>query len=619
MSAVTQEFRAVGDEQIARAYEKLAQKVAKLEEENQKLRSSTKLGAEEAERARQKQLRGLEEELRRTNDLKRARQELIVSTNFTRSTRVGGELIRSVDFTRPSGGGGGGGMIVRPPGGGGMIPYVQVGEGPGGQGVASWMRGGSAWGGMLSKQIVQVAELATAWFSVQKAMEAVNHQYELNLRNEQAAAQAQRMLARGQAEIVLNTFGGAGADREKLFAAAERISAQTGVPQEQVAQNLGRQAGRGVGLSLDQIIGAQEMAARLGRHTPEQIEPMATAIQQTMRIGKLSVQQAASLTQSASAAAFIGEPWQQQRFLQQTISGGLANVPKPTAKSIEEVLELGAFISQAVGEERGEAGRTSSIALLAQMQEFREGRGAWETTGPYGEKIRHPVKGAPTDPKDMIDWFHKNTRQARRFADKATFERMFEGTWRNLLLDPKSTEAALYRDTQGQVGINIPALDEQLRAIESGTQPLRTASDAAKSEAATVNFDARQTIQARRREARAIRDETLKTTDRAAWYPDFLNAQFRGIADSLGSWAEPVEQRGLRELQRRKHENENMIGPGGWNLPRTMTAERQETSHLLERMIKRLESIDTEIKQLNNPRPGAGPAMNAQRGTQSER
>ena len=38
----------------------------------------------------------------------------------------------------------------------------------------------------------------------------------------------QRTLARGHAEIVLNTFGGSAGDRNKLFAAAQRISGATG-------------------------------------------------------------------------------------------------------------------------------------------------------------------------------------------------------------------------------------------------------------------------------------------------------------------------------------------------------------------------------------------------------
>lgn len=646
MSVVKQEFEAVGDEKLARAYEKVAKECAKLTEENQRLRNSTRLGAEEAERARAKALRQLEEEVRRTNDLKRARQELIATTNFTRTSRDGGPLSPvpgAPNYTTASRDGGA--MIVRPDGtmirpSGAWAAWEEVNDPvrnpnalsrsvnfsrvpPGGRGpgMPSWASGGSHLGGFISQQVADIAKVAAAWISVEKALEAVNYQYELTKGNQLNAAQAQANLARGQAEIVLNSFGETDEEIDRRFAAAKKISFDTGVPHGLVATTLGRQGGRGAGLQFEQLEAASRLAARLTRHTPEQYEPMATALQQAMRIGKLSDVQAGSLITSAGAAAFIGEPWQQARFLQQVLSSGVASVPNPTAKSLEEILELGGYITQRVGEERGEAGRTSSIALLGQFQEFREGRGAWSTTGPYGRKMQHPVKGAPTDPKDMIEWFWRNPRQAKRFVDKATFERMFEEPWRNLILNKSPDDRQLYEDTQALVTTtNQQALEDTLRRLERGSPSLKSKTEADLSANRQTVFQEAQTIQSRRNEARTIRDHALRDTDLAARFPSWLASKQRGLADSMGSFfPDSLENRAIKELRFRKTENEYHLGPLGTYWPREMTPDRQQTSELLDQQIKRLEEIRDEIKQLRQNRPGAAPAMNAQRGAQRER
>jgi hypothetical protein len=496
---------------------------------------------------------------------------------------------------------------------------------------------------ILQRQMATLGGVAASWLSVQKVMELVNAELERTMRLQDAAAGAHEDLARGHAELFLNTFGQDDATKQKYLSAGKRISALTGVSESAVMSSLGRQAGRGINLTADQIIAAQEYATRLGRHTPEQIEPLSTVIQQTMRATGKDAQWSSALAQSGAAAAFPGNPMLQSRFLQQALTGSLANIDKPDARSAEQIVEIAAWLSQAGGEERGEAGRTAAISMLAQFEEFREGRGKWQVTTPGGMKLSpRPIKDAPSAPGDFIAWLQKNPSQMRRFFDKASFEQHYEGIIRRGMMDPSSQVGKLLAETQETVKPDIPALQRQLADLERGTPQISTANEAAKTRNRQIQVAGRKTIEALQKEARGMivgQEGSPSALDLTKDYGP--PAWIENAANWFGQrfTFDPIEQTAWATLQRRSASIRGRVGSdrlgrpmiGGVEgalqtipTPDSMLSNQQRAAlDVVNAQLKRLEEIRDEIKQLRSEgssrTPAAGPAMNMQRGAQNER
>lgn len=462
--------------------------------------------------------------------------------------------------------------------------------------------------------------LAVTFGSLATVITAVTEAVQRELDLQRGALEAHKSVAGGQAEIILNTFGMSNAERQReLFEPARQIAAETGLPETLIAQTLGRQMGRGVGLSNEQVRQSVGMAARIARHTPEQVRPLASLIQQIMRTGGLDVENAAGLAMSAAGAAYPDDPALQARFLAQSLSSGLANVKAPTAKSVEEVLELGAWISQAAGEERGEAGRTSVTAFLAQMTEFREGRGPWEIAGPMGTKLRPKRPDAPTDPLDFVAWLRANPVEARRFTDKMSFERQFEGIWRNLILDPTSREAGLFDATRGEVKPDVALLKRQIADIERGTPQLQVAT-------ADKQREARDALIKGQLTPEAITDSMRKERDRAIalaqkhrkedWLTEFLVRK----SSDFGGWLSPESQaqRYADQIEWAKKSvlQGNRFAP---TTPDRLSPEQRQIYDRLSEMADTAKKQLEELKALRASQPSAAPAMNGQRGAHSER
>jgi hypothetical protein len=638
---VTQTFTA-DDASLRRAQEEQIRNTIRQQNEQDKLASKSKQAALEDIKNLQAVRQALEDLIRRMQDLKRARGELIQSTNFYTTGRGGGAANvgpggvdwRFADRYRlgysggPAGPAGYLGYRI-PPGGPNFtmepqdIPRLGYTQRSNISTVhaAQSLRMASILPSVLTSSVRQVAGLVAGFLTVETALRAINYQLELTVKNEQDAANAHRSMASGQAEIVLNTFGRSDADREKLFSAGKRIS-KLGFQNGQIERVLGRQAGRGGELSLDQIIEATEISARLTRHTPEQLEPTAQGVQQLLKYGVPNARQAAALFQAAASEAYPGNPELQARMLQQTVASGMANLPKgaQNAASAEQLLEFSAAASQLGGEERGEAVRTALVALLSQRQEFVEGRGAWERSGPYGLKFHPKIAGAPESPREFFEWLRANPRQGTQFWDKANFERQYEGILRRMLMEPDSEQGKLLAGVQDRVRPDLGALDTQLRGIENATPQLSTATQAMQSAAAKNQFDARRTIEALQSEARTIRDETMGGTYRFGQEFGWQN-YFRRQANDLAGVS--PEESALGMVRQRRREIEYGRSISGSALPlldeQRDSPQRNQARELLDRQIKRLEEIRDEIRQLRSTSPSLSPAANAQRGVQSER
>jgi hypothetical protein len=482
----------------------------------------------------------------------------------------------------------------------------------GGQGAAN---------SLLKDGVRELTGMVTGYLSLQGAVAAYNRELEAQIRLQDEALAAHQKLAAGQAEIALNTFGQSPQTRQRLRAEAQRISSLTGVPEADVTRSIGRLAGKGVGLDLDQIVGAQEMAARLGRHTQEQIEPLSTGILQTMRIGRLEIEESAALIQSGSAAAFVSEPHQTSRFLQQGVSGMAANIPGGGPQAVEQSLELLAYISQAVGEERGEAGRTSGIALAAQLNEFRQGRGKWAGSLPGGRKIDRPEKGMPTLPIDAIRYLQTNPRAAKRFLDRATFEQLFEGEWRNLILGEEQAKGLL-AETQRVVGPDVPALRALLRELESGTPQMALSTLHAQGQATIDQFKGRLGRGDVASSMRVGRDQAAAAAApyrRLEWIQRGLSSL---LNDAIGWGTNRSPEFHLEEMKMMQREMTQrdlpFPAPRGLTRPRLlpMGAEERRVYDLLEKLIKNGED---QLAELKKKRPDAGPAAQREVGRQRER
>lgn len=475
--------------------------------------------------------------------------------------------------------------------------------------------------------VASLGQLTGGIVTVGAVVQAYNRDLERQIQLQTEALATHRLFSRGQAEIVLNTFGQSPQQRQHLRAEAARISAATGVPEPMVASSLGRLAGKGVGLTPQQLVAAQEMATRLGRHTPEQIEPLSTAILQTMRISGLGVEDSAALIQSASAAAFIGEPWQQARFLQQSLSGMAANIPGGGRQAVEQSLELAAYISQAVGEERGEAGRTSAIAMAAQLNEFREGRGPWAVTLQGGRKLNTPVKGMPTNPIDAIQWLQQNPGMAKRFLDRATFEQLFEGEWRNLLTGGDKANTLL-QQTRDAVGPQVGALREQLAALESETPQLTHTALDSQGAAAIEQFKGGATRSAVTASLRKMRDEAFAAASRHRHLTPFevgimstgfdvpIVGHVPGIRDSAGYAKNQQAEYFLGDIKAARDE---LLQYGlSTKRPDQLGAEQKLVYDLLSKLIENGEKQLEELKKITKPQP-TGPALNVERGRHTEK
>jgi hypothetical protein len=491
--------------------------------------------------------------------------------------------------------------------------------------------------GVLRRQIGAIAGVATSWLGVQTVVRAVNEQLERTIRLEEGASKAGKDLARGQADIILNTFGADDATRQRIAAGAQQIAVNRGLPGGLVSHAAGQLMGAGTG-PLEERLKALDVAASLSRHSPEAMLPAALAIQQTQKITGMNEKEAASLALSGGSAAFIGEPALQFRFLQQVMSGVVSSSPGDKKKAAEQGMELGAFLTQVVGEERGEAARTAGISLSSQLDEYF---GPGFDSSFMGHKIKIKAGGKdPGLPIDRLRYLQEHPAEAKRFLEHSSFERMFESPVRNLLLNPGGDEDKLLRETEKTVAINVPALESTIRALESGTPQMKAAAEAGMSESRSEAYKGQMTEKALQAEARQIRDETMQNTSKYSRLPAFLDNLGRWFGDRFGG---DIEDQALGEIKKRAGEIRGTVGVDQWGRPTRdsmvdgtsvtrvmptpdsmlLPGQRQALEYM-NQQTSRLEEIDKTLKNirgdLSRQQPSSvGPAMNGQVGSQSER
>jgi hypothetical protein len=582
--------------------------------------------------------------VRKMQDLKRARGELIAGApNWQHATRGGGPLgpYRGVNFA----------MYGAPPPlrltGPGASPNVPLlgyrfhGAGTTTEAVGGQLRRdlmidrAERMMGNVSNALSEgvghflggVAQTALGLLTAETALKAFENALNRITEREERALGESGALARGHAIIALNTFGQTEAERGKFRSAAQTISSKSFLPEALVAEVLGEQAGRGANLSADQIIQATDVAAQLTKHTPEQFKPTAAGVQQIMRIGNVDANKAASLFQSAAAAAYPGNPELQARMIQQSIAVAIANSPVQDLQTVEEIAEYTSAASQVGGEERGEATRTAMAALMAQVNEFRTGTGPWMLHGKGGRQMPNPIPGIPAHPRAALEHIMRDPMLSEMFWNKATFERQYEGPLRDMLTNPKGRGGQILAETQKLVGVNEPALEEQIRAVTGGSPQLATRTDEQGHAVVASQQSARDQINAKLSILRSDRNKALNQFS-AGGYLDplgnFVNADLAvPFMDRFSSV--PAEDRFLSDLKGMRDTVANPSAPGP-RLRRAMgygpsSATRDNDVQYLDRLIKAAEATRDEIKKLREekPVPTAGPAANAEVGRSRER
>jgi len=463
------------------------------------------------------------------------------------------------------------------------------------------------------------AGAATQFIGLHAVIQSVNDDMAKMVRLQGEAAAAQRNLAGGQAEIILNTFG---LDEKTVLKIAERgkeISAKYGLPQPLVEATAGRLMGAGVG-PFEKRMEALEVAASLTRHTPEALGPTALAVQQTQKMTGMSAEEAASLMQSAGSAAFIGDPAMQARFLQQVMSGVVASSSGDRRVAAEQGLELGSWLTQVVGEERGESARTAGISLAAQMNEFfTEGL---KIDGPGGMKLRVKPPEDPGSPIDRFRYLQEHPEFARPFLDRASFERLFESSIKKAILSPESAEAKLLAETEQTVKVDVPALKQQVQRLQTLTPQLATTTTAKQGETLVEHFKAELTRGGVTDSLRNLREEGQTAASRFRHFTPLEVGIGNKIGDVFGYFQGNEAERILEDLRFTRKD----VLQSGALFPRgveQLSPDERRVVDLLDKLIANGEQQLAQLKAISErerPQPPAvGPAANAEPGRHRER
>lgn len=643
MSGVKQEFSATGDDKVAEAYRKIAaenqkvlQKNAQLTEETRRLHDQVKKMAADLEQLTGRRMQQLEAEIRKTQDLKRARQELIVTTNWVYSRPDSRGLSPTTNWS-----------YVPPPAplrlgyrgddSRGLVParhpyftmepdadLPRLGYGKH-NALSTYVNSPQSRvnlvdpvAAILQKQVGIAGKLLAGMVGVDTLIQAFQHQLEETINRQKNAAEAQKTLGQAQAEVLQNMVGESDEAKNKVLKQGLDLASETGLSPALTTLILGRQQSRQGGLTKDQVYQATRQAALLSRHTPDQFGPAAGGITGLADRTGGDADWASGLVTSLASNSYITDPRMAFTLSSQALAAGASSFDKPTRKTFEEMAEETAWITHAVAAEQSEAARTALLAKWSEQRQFGKGEGPWATTSRWGGKRSIPIKGFPTDPKDINEWFGRpeNARHLKRFEEHFSARRQFEDVFVKSMMPgtKESLDLAAMRD---KVSPDMAGKDKLINELVGFTPSIKTRTEANNTETRQTLADAGKTIQARMDEARDIRTKTLTTTSDHpnTMMEEMVNWLTRGIADTAG-YGE-IQDRALADLKARRR------SPMLRAYEQSGDIEATTDAAYLDKQIKRLEEIRDEIRELrkgdSRKQPSVAPAMNGQMGWSNER
>jgi hypothetical protein len=311
-----------------------------------------------------------------------------------------------------------------------------------------------------------IRNVITGWLSLQGAISAVNMAIEHHKQLTADALATAEKLAVAQADVFLTAWGKSPQETAANNQRIGQIAGRTAVPQELVTQAFGAIQGAGIGTN-EQQFAAIEMAAKLSGQKPQNVGSIAKSILFGQHALGVSGEEAAALFLSGGASAYVENPEAQSRMLRQVMATVTASSGGDRKRAGEQAIELGAALTIMVGEERGEAARTSAAKLSADLNNFFT-EGIEKTV--RGHKFR--VKPNVPDPGGVIDRLQvlqNDPKLAKQFLESATFEAQFEAPIKRAILDKNSVEARQIAEAQRTVGFDTKSLGPLLQQLESGT------------------------------------------------------------------------------------------------------------------------------------------------------
>lgn len=536
MAAVTQEFKAVGDEAIARAYEKLAQRCAALEAQNAKLGGTS-------ERSSQRASQGLD--------------RLTTSVRTTAAQYAGLQQVLS----------------------GLWNSFDQV---------------------------------------EQRGREALN---------------AQTSWAAAQARLIHNSVGKPEDVKANVDFAQQIV--KSGFPSLPMAQDAVSNAVSAAAGNDALARQAVFEAHKYTKHTPQLLDPYSgAAVDIAMKTG-VNAEEALALAFSSQSIGRVADPGLNAKNLAKALgrAGGAQRGDRRVAG--EAAGEIFSWLTTETGDTEGSSSATAMANLAAHLDEmFTKGiqkRLPWGGT----HRIRPNIPD-PGNARDRMIALFNDPAAGRAFAEHFKMEAGFEEVVDRAILDPNSSQRANFKAMVEAVGYDVPALRARQAQLDSLTPQLSMSNKEAAS-AANKALDQAFNF---RDSTGASANEAVRTLYRDTMEHSTFPAPLRGLYESLvlkpqqfGDWMTGYDQnqRAVELLERRRDEitvrNRSILGGRSYfDRPRSYDElnprEQQQYTRINEEIELRREMLN-EQKQTNQllrkRQPSAGPAMNAQRGAQSER
>lgn len=257
---------------------------------------------------------------------------------------------------------------------------------------------------------------------IASAIGLINRQLQETLRLQEEAAQTQVTLASAQRDLVRNLPGRSAADVNRTLTAAGTIARDTGVSEVIINQALASAVSASGG-AIDPSIAAVRQSAMFLADKPDAIAEFAGAL---LDIGKVTGRPDDALV-NQGLLTFVGamsrvvDPGRMAKNIPRALIGASKFGATP-----QQAAALFAVQTVGAADITGEMSGTAVISLVQQMEEFFKGGG-----GDFGQRLAA---------------LHADPRLAQRFLKGASFERTSVGPIRELISDPNSPMARLFRE-----------------------------------------------------------------------------------------------------------------------------------------------------------------------------
>ena len=223
--------------------------------------------------------------------------------------------------------------------------------------------------GLINAAVGKLGAWAAAYFTVQKAIQAVTQAMQEKMQVEKEALDSQERLAKSQSDAAKNLAALSPAETEKILTLdAPEIQKKTGFPdQPKIVEAIG--AGFSSSGDKDLTIDAVTAAAEITPHTPEQIKTVTAGILDISRGSGVTDPRAISgFLLSAGGPNRIDRPEKLAENLAPVVSAGVSYVPdqQKTAAS-KDIAALFATTTKFLVDKEGDKSKTNVNQMLSRI------------------------------------------------------------------------------------------------------------------------------------------------------------------------------------------------------------------------------------------------------------